>query len=68
MGEKFYFTGEIAHKYKVSPKTVHDWIEAGKLKVCMVIGGKRVISESDLKEFDQQKAKNKNATTVALAA
>jgi excisionase family DNA binding protein len=57
MREKYFLTGEIAHKYDVSPKTIRDWIEAGKLKVDMIIGGKRVISESALAEFDQQRAK-----------
>jgi predicted site-specific integrase-resolvase len=55
MEEKFYFTGEVAHICKVNPQTVRNWIKTGKLQVSMFIGGKTVIAESALAEFNQKR-------------
>ena len=42
---------EVAHLFRVSPKTVTRWARAGKLTAMRTLGGHRRFRESEVREF-----------------
>jgi excisionase family DNA binding protein len=42
---------EVAHLFRVSPKTVTRWARAGKLSAKRTLGGHRRFSEAEVREF-----------------
>lgn len=52
--EKMYTCAEIADEYRVTIRTVYDWIKAGRL-AAVKIGKSFRVKESSLKAFEQGK-------------
>lgn len=67
MEEKYYLSGDVAKRLNVSVKMVRDYILSGKLKLAMLISGRYVIAESELKRFETERLTRKN-NHVAKAA
>lgn len=67
MAKLYLTTGEVAHKEKVSPQTVRNWLAWGWLKSDIVAGGRQLISQESLTEFEQWR-KQKLASQQRKAA
>ena len=52
--EKMYTCAEIADEYRVTIRTVYDWIKTGRL-TAIKIGKSFRVKESSLKTFEQRK-------------
>lgn len=50
MQEKYYTAAEISEMLKTHKRSIQRYIQSGKLKA-MFVGGKYLVSETDLKEF-----------------
>ncbi len=50
--ERIYDVKEVADRYKVNFRTIHNWIKSGKLKAFKT-GQKYQIAESSLIEFER---------------
>lgn len=51
MRQKIFSTFELAKMLELSPGTVANWVDAGKLKAFTTLGGHRRIKAEDLKSF-----------------
>lgn len=51
MRQKIFSTFEVAKMLELSPGTVANWVDAGKLKAFTTLGGHRRIKAEDLKHF-----------------
>ncbi|OGR69819.1 MAG: hypothetical protein A2089_09615 [Elusimicrobia bacterium GWD2_63_28] len=51
MRQKIFSTFEVAKMLELSPGTVANWVDAGKLKAFTTLGGHRRIKAEDLKTF-----------------
>ena len=49
--EKLYKITEVAQYFKVSKQTVHNWIQAGKLKTSATPGGELRVLESEIQNI-----------------
>jgi len=64
MRQKIFSTFEVAKMLELSPGTVANWVDAGKLKAFTTLGGHRRIKAEDLKTFLEE---NKMPAPKALA-
>lgn len=53
MRQKIFSTFEVAKMLELSPGTVANWVDAGRLKAFNTLGGHRRIKAEDLEEFLQ---------------
>lgn len=54
MRQKIFSTFEVAKMMELSPGTVANWVDAGRLKAFTTLGGHRRIKAEDLKTFLRQ--------------
>ena len=53
----FLMIKDVAKEYMVTPKTVREWIKAGKLNAILTPGGHRRIRKSEFDNFKRENQK-----------